>query len=68
MSSTFKTRPVGTMFIYYGMIFEVVEGDTCKGCYFWRKKLCDNHVYNAGYCTEFYRNDNKNVIFKRIDK
>lgn len=66
--STFKTRPVGEIFEYRKMKLQVVEGETCEGCYFSSEKYCYEHIYIAGSCSDYYRDDNKNIIFKQIDE
>ena len=58
--------PIGFRFTYNGDVYEVVESsdDTCKGCSLEHdEKLCDECPF---YCTEEYRLDKKNVIFKNL--
>lgn len=59
-------RPIGSRFTHEGNVYEVVESpdDTCKGCFFEDYEgLCDACPF---YCTEEFRLDKKNVIFKSL--
>lgn len=66
--STYKTRPVGEIFEYCKLKLQVVENETCEGCYFWGDEGCLNYRSTTGYCGRLLRNDNTNVIFKRINE
>lgn len=47
---------------------EVVEGNSCYGCYLHERHLCTNY-YAAGYilnCIPALRTDHKNIIYKEI--
>ena len=66
--STYVTRPVGEIFEYCKLKLQVIEKLSCEGCYFCGDEHCLNFVSDTGYCGESARNDNKNVIFKRISK
>lgn len=66
--STYKTRPVGEIFEYCKLKLQVVENETCEGCYFCSDAGCLNYRSDTGYCGESVRNDDKNVIFKRINE
>lgn len=66
--STFKTRPVGEIFEYCKLKLQVVEGETCEGCYFRLEELCVNNGHDTGNCGDIYRTDGKSIIFKQIDK
>lgn len=66
--STYKTRPVGEIFKYWKVKLQIVENETCEGCFFWANKSCHNFIKETGYCGYGTREDHKNVIFKRIDK
>lgn len=65
---TIKTKPIGEIFKYRNVKLLVVENATCEGCFFYNKEGCLNSMKITGYCSYFIRNDNKNVIFKRIDE
>lgn len=64
--STYKTRPIGEIFEWHGVKLQVVEKISCDGCYFRTCDDCLNFRKNTGYCGECVRDDQKNVIFKRI--
>lgn len=66
--SNYKTKAVGEVFRYGRVILQVVENETCKGCYFEVNRMCFCKKRYTGFCGCFRRNDNKNVIFKRIDE
>ena len=68
-------REVGDIFKFFDhlsttndtVVLEVVEKEDCKGCYF--KDTCfinPNKKDITGFCAKHNRDDNKNVIFKRI--
>lgn len=66
-------RPVGEIFELNGVRLEVVECETCDGCYFkLDKERCSKFVtYDkigyevvAGVCSPFVRNES--VIFKEV--
>lgn len=60
------TRPIGEIFEYHRIKFQVVENETCKGCYFHQRNICINISKKTGDCGSSVRNDRKSVIFKRI--
>lgn len=62
----FKTRPIGEIFVNREVKLKVVEKDDCIGCYFRGYDDCFNYRSTTGYCGGLLRNDNTNVIFKRI--
>lgn len=62
------TRPVGEVFRCCKVKLQVVENKTCKDCFFNGNKCQENADENVGHCYAKYRDDRKNVIFKRIDK
>lgn len=62
------TRPIGEIFECHGVKLQVIENDHCLGCYFICGLSCMNNRSVTGYCSYEVRNDNKNVIFKPIDK
>lgn len=64
--STYKTRPIGEIFQHNNKVLQVVENDTCEGCYFNNGECCISYTLNEGYCGDKLRDDHKNVIFKRI--
>ena len=64
-------KKVGETFYDGNDKLEVVEQENCKGCYY------DSNFYTGGrpcypkrylMCSPTYREDNKSVIFKQIDK
>lgn len=65
--SKYKTRPIGEVFRYYKLKIQVVEGETCNECCFNSCGWCFGYIETTGYCRETDRDDQKNVIFKRID-
>lgn len=66
--SIYRTRPIGEIFEYGKVKLQVVENKTCEGCYLDGKDCWKSYQDNAGTCYGKHREDNKNVIFKRIDK
>ena len=64
-------RQIGEQFDYEGVTLEVVEvkENTCKGCYFIDSKYClTGYVQDiAGYCFSSDREDDKDVIFKKVE-
>lgn len=65
----YQTKPIGEIFEYYKLKLQVIEGETCEGCFFESEgALCLNYRGNTGYCCSDVREDRKNVIFKRIDE
>ena len=64
--SKYKTRPIGEIFEYCRLKFQVVEHYTCKGCHFWRNGICINFSKKTGYCSRYIREDDKSVIFKQV--
>lgn len=65
--STYKTKPIGEIFKSGGLKLQVIEGETCEGCFFEGvDPLCLNYRAFTGYCGSEVREDQKNVIFKRI--
>lgn len=63
----YKTRPIGEIFEWHGVKLQVVEKISCKSCYFYTYKNCLNFRQNTGYCGRAMRNDDRYVIFKRIN-
>lgn len=66
--SKYITRPIGEIFENRKVKLQVVENNNCVGCYFCGYDDCYNYRSTTGYCGGLLRNDNTNVIFKRIDK
>lgn len=64
----YKTRPIGEIFEWRGVKLQVVEHEDCEGCYFDRYDYCLSYRHVTGYCSEYVREDEKNVIFKQITK
>lgn len=64
--SKYKTRPIGEIFEYCKLKLQVVENETCEGCFFCYEDGCQNSTKSTGYCGRAMRNDDKYVIFKHI--
>ena len=64
--SKYKTRPIGEIFEYRGIKLQVVENDNCIGCYVYWNDDCLKYHREIGSCSGLFRDDQKNVIFKRI--
>lgn len=64
--SKYITRPIGEIFKYYNKKLQVVENETCRGCYFYGLHICTNISKKTGYCGDSIRDDRKSVIFKQI--
>ena len=64
--SIIKTRPIGEIFEYRAIKLQVVEKLSCDGRYFCTNNDCLFARIDTGYCGEYIREDQKNVIFKRI--
>ena len=65
------TRPIGEKFDYDCVKPELVEeGEfACEGCYFSDTMLCctGDVIGMTGNCFSSIRNDNKDVIFKKVE-
>lgn len=67
--STYETKPIGEIFEYGKLKLQVVENETCEGCFFESEgALCLLLRDTTGYCGSEVREDRKSVIFKRIDE
>ena len=67
--STYKTRPIGEIYKFYQLKLQVIEEETCEGCFFENDEpICLNVRSYTGYCGREVREDRKSVIFKRIDE
>lgn len=63
-------RKIGEIFEYNGEWYQCVEGNGCEVCIFNNKK-CYTFVSDddpIGYCEADRRKDNKDVIFKKLEK
>lgn len=66
-------RSIGEKFEYNDITLEVIENRSmyCPGCYF-HNNLIPCYFYKIkniiGFCKSFNRTDNKNIIFKEIEK
>ena len=63
-------KSIGTVLRYNGVRLQIVKSvDGCRGCYFnrLRLKFCPYDDF-LGTCTACYRNDNNNVIFRKVDE
>ena len=54
---------IGDIFNHYGAVLEVVEAESCRGCFFLINKRCGSAVPS---CCLSGRKDNKQVIYKYI--
>lgn len=69
-------RKIGEIFEYNGEWYQCVECthgivDVCKGCSFYTTEgLCSQGINDniLGHCGHIYRVDDKNVIFKKLEK
>lgn len=63
-------KKIGTVLRYNDVRLRIVESvDGCRGCYFNRLRFifCPYDSY-LGACSASYRNDGKNVIFRKVDE
>lgn len=64
------SKSIGSVLRYNGVRLQIVKSvDGCRGCYFnrLRLKFCPYDDY-LGACTACYRNDNTNIIFRKVDE
>ena len=65
-------RKIGEIFEYNGEWYQCVESACNKECYFYNKSLhktiADINGNGFGACNACFRNDNKSVIFKKLEK
>lgn len=59
-------RKIGEIFEHNGDWYQCVFGDDCKNCAFIKVSCSDD--YSIGYCVADNREDNKDVIFKKLEK
>lgn len=62
-----NTRAIGEIFELCGIKLQVVENNTCCGCYFVNDRRCIRKSI-SGYCSAAVRKDKKSIIFKRINE
>lgn len=72
MGKAIKTRPIGDVFTLRGREYEVVEKkeSTCLLCDMYDgapDDPCNADIEVCGFCYKDFRNDNKSVIFKKIE-
>lgn len=62
-------RKIGEIFEYNGEWYQAVEQTekSCKACYFYSDEGCFVST-GLGRCRHYSRNDNKSVIFKKLEK
>ena len=62
-------RKIGEIFEYNGGWYQAVEQTekSCKACYFYSDEGCFVST-GLGWCRHYSRNDNKSVIFKKLEK
>lgn len=65
-------RKIGEIFEYNGEWYQCVEGTCNNECYFYNRSLhktiADINGNGFGACNACFRNDNKFVIFKKLEK
>ena len=66
-------RQIGERFLDNGVELEVVEFESkyiiCDGCHYHTYLGdCNNYFRNSGICYSTKRQDNNNVIFKKVEK
>ena len=65
-------RKIGEIFEYNGEWYQCVEGTCNNECYFYNRSLhktiADINGNGFGACNACFRNDNKSVIFKKLEK
>lgn len=65
-------RKIGEIFEYKGEWYQCVEGACNNKCYFYNRSLyktiADINGNGFGACNACFRNDNKSVIFKKLEK
>lgn len=66
-----ETVPIGEIVNYRGVKLQVTRmiGSPCYRCYFNRNHdfACYGTESEVGYCTKEKRDDNNNIVFKKID-
>lgn len=62
-------RKIGEIFEHNGEWYQCIEGYSCKDCDL-RNIIChrDTEIFPFNRCAGAYRNDNKFVIFKKLEK
>ena len=60
-------RKIGEIFEYNGEWYQCIVGNGCKNCAFYERKCNDNND-PIGDCCAQRRKDNKEVIFKKLEK
>lgn len=61
-----EERKIGEIFEHTGEWYQCVLGHDCKNCAFIKVSCSDD--YSIGYCVADAREDNKDVIFKKLKK
>ena len=67
-------RQIGEQFDFLGVKIEVIEGeensyDDCEGCYFCDTPICGCEIITnyIGSCASSEREDNNDIIFKKVE-
>ena len=60
-------RKVGEVFDYNGVTRITIAKNSCEGCFFNDGNICTRET-ELIFCSAGYRNDNKNVIFKKMEE
>lgn len=61
-------RKIGEIFEYKGEWYQCIVGNGCKNCAFYERKCYNDNNDPIGDCCAQRRKDNKEVIFKKLEK
>ena len=61
-------RKIGEIFEYNGEWYQCIVGNGCKNCAFYEIKCYNDNNDPIGDCCTLKRKDNKDVIFKKLEK
>ena len=61
-------RKIGEIFEYNGEWYQCIVGNGCKNCAFYEIKCYNDNNDPIGDCCALIRKDNKEVIFKKLEK
>ena len=61
-------RKIGEIFEYNGEWYQCIVGNGCKNCAFYKIKCYNDNNDPIGDCCALRRKDNKEVIFKKLEK
>ena len=63
-----KEHKIGEIFEYNGEWYQCIVGNGCKNCAFYERKCYNDNNDPIGDCCAQRRKDNKEVIFKKLEK